>query len=190
MTLTPTQWYIAAAIALFLVTNKVLRMYNAIIAIRNQVREDYSDIDIEVKRRSGLIQNLVDVVKSYAKHEKETFENVAKARAAVASSSNPKDSAHAEDLMTLSLRSLYIVAEAYPQLKANTQYQELQQELAKTENRIAAARNEYNQSVTMYNNTTQTFPNLLIALMFGFGTENYFSAGSDTTVPAVKMETK
>ncbi len=190
MTLTTTQWYILAALALFFVTGKVLRMYNAIITIRNQVREDYSDIDIEVKRRSGLIQNLVDIVKSYVKHEKDTFETVAKARSAVAASTSPKTSAQAEELMTQSLRSIYIVAESYPQLKANTQYQELQQELAKTENRIAAARNEYNGTVTVYNNATQTFPNLLIALMFGFGTENYFSAGSDTESPKVAMETK
>lgn len=149
------------------------------ITIRNQVKTDYSDIDVQVKRRSSLIQNIADLVKDYAKHEKDTFENVSKARSAVDTSQTAHESAKAENMLSQTLRSLFSVVENYPKLQASENYKLLVAELKSTENFIAEYREEYNKSVQEYNNLVQTFPNLLIASLFGFKEEQLYQASEE-----------
>lgn len=152
--------------------------YNSFVKQQNQVKTDFSDIDIQVKRRSSLIQNLADMVKGYAKHEKETFSDVAKARSAVDNSQGAKDSAVAENMLSTTLRSLFAVVEAYPELQASKNFQGLQDELKETENLIATYREQYNLSVQKYNTMIQTFPNLFASSLFRFSPAELFQASS------------
>ena len=161
---------------LLIVLLYLLRVYNTIIVKRNQVKTDYSDIDIQLKRRASLIQTLADLVRDYAKHEKTTFEKVSQARSMIDSSRTPSDFAKADNLLTQSLRSLYAVIENYPQLQASKNYRELRQDILQTENLIAHYREEYNRSVQAYNNYIQTFPRLVVAKLFGFEAEPLFQA--------------
>lgn len=148
--------------------------YNAIIKKRNQVKTDFSDIDVQLKRKGSLIQNLVELVKEYAKHEKETFQGVAQARSALDTSKSTHDTAKAENMLTQTLRSLFMVVEQYPKLVASENYKQLRDDLNETENLIASYREEYNRSVQDFNNFIQTFPNLLVATSFGFHEEELF----------------
>ena len=149
-------------------------VYNSFIKSRNQVKTDYSDIDIQLHRKASLIEKLVSLVKEYAKHEKETFENVSKARSALDTSKNIKDKAKAEDLLSQSLRSVYAVIESYPKLQANDNYTHIINELKSTENLIAKYREDYNRTVQQYNNLVLTFPNLFAANLFKFKEEELF----------------
>ncbi len=142
--------------------------FNLMVKKRNQVKTDFSDIDIQLKRKAALVDNLVDLVKQYAQHEKTTFEEVAKARSAVNQSQTPLESAQAENMLTQTLRSLFAVVERYPKLQASDNYKNLRQDLLNLENLIAKYREEYNLSVQKYNNLIQTFPNLLVAKLFKF----------------------
>lgn len=162
------------SIILFFILLYLWAVYNGFITRRNQVKTDYSDIDIQLKRRASLIEQLASMVKDYAKHEKETFENVTKARSALDTSKSVQDAAKAENMFTQTLRSLFAVAENYPQLKANENYKTLRDDLKETENLIARYREEYNLSVKDYNNYIQTFPNLLAAGLFAFNEEYLF----------------
>jgi LemA protein len=148
--------------------------YNTFIKSRNQVKTDYSDIDIQLKRKVSLVEQLVILIKEYAKHEKETFENVAKARSALDTSKNATDAAKAENMLSQTLRSLFAVVENYPKLQANENYQTTIAELKQTENNIAKYREEYNQTVQRYNNLVQTFPNLVSAAIFNFKSAKLF----------------
>lgn len=148
--------------------------YNSFIKVRNQVKTDFADIDVQIKRRASLIENLVEVVKGYAKHEKSTFENVAKARSQLEKASNPHESAQGDNLLTQAAHSLFAISERYPDLKASDNFQRLQQDLKETENLIASYREEYNKSVLTYNTTIQIFPNLLVSNLFGFKEEELF----------------
>ncbi len=131
---------------------------------------------MQLKRRSSLIPNLVETVKGYASHERETFENVTRARAALQTAGSPAEAAQANNLLTQTLRSLFAVAEAYPDLKANQNFLELQAELTDTEDKIAYARQFYNSNVLSYNEKTTTFPSVILANMFGFQPEQFFEA--------------
>lgn len=142
--------------------------YNTCIKLRNQVKTDFSDIDIQLKRRSSLIDNLISLVREYAKHEKTTFENVTKARSALDNSKSVQQTAKAENELTHSLRSLMLVVENYPKLQASQNYQQLRTDLTDTENLIAQYREEYNRSVQKYNIFIQRFPNLLVTKLLGF----------------------
>lgn len=148
--------------------------YNTFIVRRNQVKTDFSDIEVQIKRRASLIEKLATLVKAYAKHEEDTFENVAKARSALDTSQTVKDTAKAENMLSQTLRSLFSVTENYPKLQANENFLSLQTELKQTEDKIAQYREEYNISVQRYNNLVQTFPNLLAAGLFQFQTEELF----------------
>lgn len=162
--------------------------YNSFIKSRNQVKTDFADVDVQLKRRASLIENLASVVRAYAKHEKETFEGVAQARSALNNSQGPKDAAKAENMFTETLRSLFAVSENYPKLRASENFQRLQDELKQTEDLIAQYREMYNQTVLSYNTKIQTFPNLLAAGLFGFGEEELFEV-SDADSTEVNLKT-
>lgn len=157
----------------------VLATYNGLVTLRNRVREAWSQIDVQLKRRSSLIPNLVETVKGYAKHEKEVFENVTKARSALLGAKNPGQAAAANDMLTGALKSLFAVAEAYPNLRASENFKALQDELSDTETKVAASRQFYNTNVLDLNNTIETFPSALIANMFNFQKADFFQASEE-----------
>lgn len=149
-------------------------LYNNLVQARLRVKEAWSGIDVQLKRRSSLIPNLLETVKGYAKHEKEVFENVTKARAAMLGAKDATEAAKADNLLSGALKTLFAVAEAYPQLRASENFKELQQELSDTETKIAAARQFYNANVLSYNTKIKVFPNILLAGLFGFSEELFF----------------
>lgn len=160
---------------LVIVTVWAIAQYNALVRLRNLVQEAWRQIDVELQRRHDLIPNLVETVKGYAKHEKGTFEEVTKARSiAAAPGSSPAAQAAQENMLTQALGKLFAVAEAYPDLKANQNFMQLQQELTNTEDRVAAGRRFYNANVRTINTKVETFPVNIIANMFGFQRHEYF----------------
>lgn len=149
--------------------------YNGLVRLRQRVREAWSDIDVQLKRRYDLIPNLVETVKGYATHEKEAFENVTKARAeALAGGSNAHERAEKENMLSGALKSIFAIAEAYPELKANQNFLSLQTELSDTENKIQAARRFYNGNVMEINTRVESFPSNIVASLFGFSKEAFF----------------
>jgi LemA protein len=165
-------WVILGIVALLLIFGVV--SYNRFVSQRQQIRDAYANIDTELRRRYDLIPNLVEAVRGYATHERETFENVTQARAAAIAAQGPAQQAQAENVLTAALRSLFAVAEAYPELRASENFQALQGELANTEDRIQVSRRFYNANVREYNERVQSVPSNIIASMFGFRTEEYF----------------
>jgi len=153
----------------------ILFLYNSLVRGRLRVKEAWSQIDVQLKRRSDLIPNLVETVKSYAKHEREVFENVTKARSALISAKGPKETAVAENMLTQALKTLFAVAESYPDLKASQNFLDLQDEISDTETKIAASRQFYNSVVLDYNTKIRVFPNVILAQLFGFTPEEFFS---------------
>lgn len=154
----------------------LLMTYNHLVTLRNRVREAWSQIDVQLKRRSSLIPNLVETVKGYAKHEKEVFENVTKARSALMSAKDPGKVAAADNMLTGALKSLFAVAEAYPELKASENFKQLQDEISDTETKVAASRQFYNTNVLDLNNNLETVPTMWVGGMFGFQKEKFFEA--------------
>lgn len=153
----------------------VIFTFNSLVRLRNRVKEAWSDIDVQLKRRYDLIPNLVETVKGYASHEQSAFEKVTKARAeALAGGGTAHDQAERENMLTGALKSIFAIAEAYPDLKANTNFLELQRELSDTENKIQASRRFYNGNVLELNTRIETFPTNTIAGMFGFKKEEFF----------------
>lgn len=148
--------------------------YNSLVALRNHIRDAWANIDTELKRRYDLIPNLVETVKGYAAHEKETLERVIQARNAAVGAEGVQQQAEAENMLTGALRQLFALSENYPNLKANENFLRLQEELTGTENRIAFARQHYNSSVTIYNTATEMFPSSMVAGMFGFRKRDFF----------------
>jgi LemA protein len=167
--------YILIAVVV-LVLGWLLMTYNSLVTLRNRVKEAWSQIDVQLKRRSSLIPNLVETVKGYAKHEKEVFENVTKARSALMGAKDPAEKAAANDQLSGALKSLFAVAEAYPNLKASENFKGLQDELSDTETKVAASRQFYNTNVLDLNNSIETVPSSFIASMFGFKKEEFFKA--------------
>ena len=165
-------------------------MYNSLVRRRNQVDNSWSQIDVQLKRRHDLIPNLVEAVKDYMSYEQETLTNVTRARAAAidAGKQGPQAMAEAENALTGTLKTLFAVAESYPDLKANQNVMQLQEELTSTENKIAFARQFYNDSVLTYNNKIQMFPSNLIAGMFNFTARQFFEVPEeDKAVPKVDL---
>jgi LemA protein len=154
-------------------------MYNGLVRSRNRVKEAWSGIDVQLRRRASLVPNLVETVKGYASHERETFEEVTRARAAVEQAGTIPDAAAANNMLTGALRHLFAVAEAYPELQAAENFRELQRELSDIEEKIAFARQFYNANVLDYNNRLQTVPTVFIANMFGFTREEFFEADEE-----------
>lgn len=155
-------------------------LYNSLITAKIRVKEAWSGIDVQLKRRSSLIPNLLETVKGYAKHEKAVFENVTKARSALLAAKNPKAAAAADNMLTGALKTLFAVAEAYPNLRASENFKELQEELSDTETKIAAARQFYNANVLDYNTKIKVFPNVVIANLLGFKDETFFEAEEES----------
>ena len=151
-------------------------MYNGLVRARVRTREAWSGIDVQLKRRADLIPNLVETVRGYAAHERETFENVTRARAMLQQAGTAAEAAQANNFLTQTLRSLFAVSERYPDLKANQNFMDLQNELSDIEEKIAFARQFYNRNVMSYNTRIQTFPNVVMANMFGFERFEFFEA--------------
>ncbi len=163
-------------------------MYNGLIRARVRTREAWSGIDIQLKRRANLIPNLVETVRGYAAHERQTFENVTRARAMLQQAGTTAEAAQANNFLTQTLRSLFAVAENYPDLKANQNFLDLQNELSDIEEKIAYARQFYNRNVSAYNTSIQTVPNVVVANMFGFKRFEFFEAPEEAReVPEVSF---
>jgi len=157
----------------------LMSAYNGLVVLRQAVKNAWAQIDVQLKRRHDLIPNLVNTVKGYAGHEKETFERVINARARATSATSPAEVIKAEGELSSALARLLAVSEAYPELKANQNFLSLQEELTSTENRVAYARQFYNDNVTKLNTQIQTFPTVVIAGMFGFKDEPFFETPSE-----------
>ena len=161
----------------------VVLTYNGLVSMRNRIENAWAQIDVQLKRRYDLIPNLVETVKGYAAHERETLEAVIQARNAAMAAQGPQEQAQAENVITGALKSLFAVAEAYPDLKANQNFLELQEELTGTEGRIAYARQFYNDTVLRYNTRIQTFPPAIIASLFKFSEREYFETDDESRGP-------
>ncbi len=166
----------------------LISAYNGLVRLRNRAKEGLSDIDVQSKRRYDLIPNLVESVKGYMQHEKSVLENVTKARAAVATGGTTLDKANAENALTNTLKTLFAVSENYPDLKANTNFLELQRELSDTENKMQAARRFYNTMVMELNTKIESFPTNLIAQTFGFHQEKFFEVGNDAEREVIQVK--
>ena len=164
----------------------VVGIYNGLVVRRNRCENAWSQVDVQLKRRYDLIPNLIETVKGYAKHEREVFQQVTDARAKAIGAGNVKDQGIAETQLQGALKSLFAVAEAYPELKANQNFMMLQEELAGTESKIAYARQFYNDQVMTFNQKQQVFPSNIVAGMFGFKEREYF----EITEPAAKEPVK
>ena len=149
-------------------------VYNRLVRLRNRTQNAWAQVDVQLRRRYDLIPNLVETVKGYAAHEKGTFEEVTKARTAAQQAQGVQDQAQAENALTAAIGRLFAVAEAYPQLRATENFQQLQAQLADTEQKIAVSRQVYNDTVLTYNNATQTVPTNLVAGIFGFAPKDFF----------------
>jgi len=156
--------------------------FNGLVVLRTRSKEAWADIDVQLKRRYDLIPNLVETVKGYATHERELFEKVTKARAMAMGAGSVQEKAQAENMLSSTLKSLFAVAENYPELKANENFLQLQAQLEGTENRISVERRKFNETVQGYNTTVKRFPNSVFAGLFGFKEKEYFRAvpGSET----------
>ena len=149
--------------------------YNGLVSLRQRCRQAFSDIDVQLKQRHDLVPNLVEIVKGYAAHEKQTLENVIKARNAAVSAQGPTAQASAEAQLQGALRQIFALAEAYPDLKANQNFQQLQNELSDLENKIAASRRFFNNTAAEYNATREGFPAVLFAQSMGFSPQDFFN---------------
>jgi LemA protein len=167
-------WLIVLIAIILVVGLLLVALYNRLVQQRNRVDNAWAQVEVQLKRRWDLIPNLVETVKGYAAHERETFENVTQARARAQQAQNPAEAAQAEGILGAALGRLFAVAEAYPELQADENFRQLQTELAETENRVAVSRQVYNDTVLTYNNTVQTFPGLVLAGPFGFTIREFF----------------
>lgn len=187
-------WYvvIGAGVLVLIVILWFVGAYNGLVGLRNAVKNAWSQIDVQLKRRYDLIPNLVNTVKGYAAHEKGTFEKVTQARSACMTASaagNVGELAKQEGFLTQALKSLFAVAEAYPELKANQNFLALQEELSSTENKISFARQFYNDNVMRFNNKIQMFPSNMVAGMFGFKESEFFeiTVAEEKAAPKVQF---
>ena len=169
----------------------VIGLYNSLIRLKNRVDEAWSDIDVQLKRRYNLIPKLIETVKGYASHEKDTFEKVTKARTEAMSaqkSGDAKAQAQAENMLSSTLKSIFALSENYPDLKANTNFLELQRELSDTENKIQASRRFYNGNVRDFNTKLEIFPTNVIANTLGFKSRDYFEISDEKERDNVKVK--
>ena len=162
--------------------------FNSFVALKNKIKSAWSDIDVQLKKRYDLIPKLVDIVKGYAKHETSTLEKVTEMRTAAMNSSSVPDKSHKEGMLSGALKSIFAVAENYPDLKANQNFLKLQEELSEVEDDIQMARRYYNGAVKQFNTKIQTFPNLLVAQMLGYKAENFFELESDDERKVVEVK--
>jgi LemA protein len=174
---------IIIVVVLVLIALYVIVSYNGLVSLRNRIENAWAQIDVQLKRRYDLIPNLVETVKGYAAHERETLDAVIEARNAGMSAQGPHDQAEAENALSGALKSLFALSEAYPDLKANQNFSQLQEELTGTEGRIAYARQFYNDTVYRYNTKVQSFPANILANMFRFSEREYFQADDESRGP-------
>ena len=167
---------VAIIVILVLLLVWVITTYNSLITLRNRVKDQWAQIDVQLKRRFDLIPNLVETIKGYAKHEKETLESVIKARNTYTTAVTPEEQMKADGELTRAISKLFALTESYPELKANTNFQQLQQELTETEEKIASARQFYNDTVLQYNNKVEMVPSNIVASLFKFNKEAFFEA--------------
>ncbi len=172
-----TTWIVLGVIALLVIW--VILIYNGLVAMRQRVNQAFADVDVQLKQRHDLVPNLVETVKGYASHERGTLEAVVQARNAAMTAQGPAQMAQAENMLSGALRQLFALAEAYPDLKANQNFMQLQAELSDLENKIAAARRFFNNSVQEYNTGIQSFPAVLLAGSLGFTQKEFFDLGAD-----------
>lgn len=170
------KWWIILIIVLVLIVLWAISVYNSLVALRNRVKDQWAQIDVQLKRRFDLIPNLVETVKGYASHEKDTLEAVVKARNEYLSSDTPEGKIAANNDLNKVVTKLFALAESYPELKADASFRELQTTLTETEDKISYARQFYNDVVMKYNNKVEVFPSNIVAGMFGFKTSAYFNA--------------
>jgi LemA protein len=168
--------FLVLVAVLVLAGGYVIVTYNGLVKTRNRIENSWSQVDVQLQRRYDLIPNLVETVKAYAAHEESVFAQVTQARAAAIGAKGPAEQAAAENVLTGALRSVFAVAEAYPELQANENFKALQEELSSTEDKIAYARQFYNDTVLAYNTRIQTFPSVFIARSMGFTVREYFEA--------------
>jgi LemA protein len=179
-------WIIAIVVIVLVLL--VVVLYNGLVQSRNRVDNAWGQVDVQLNRRYDLIPNLVETVKGYATHEQETFEKVVAARNAAVAAGDPATQAQADNLLTGMLRQVFALAEAYPDLKANENFQQLQSQLSETEDKIAISRQIYNDTVLTYNNKVQTIPSSLVAGVTGFRTRSFFDApGGAEEAPSVQF---
>ena len=162
-------------------------LYNGLVTKKLRVDEAWAQIDVQLKRRADLIPNLVETVKGYAKHEKGVFEEVTKARSALLGAQTPQAKSEANNMLAGALKTLFAVAEAYPQLRASENFKHLQEEISDTEDKVAYSRQFYNNTVMDYNTSLQVFPNVVIAPMFGFKAREFFGDVSEGEREAPKV---
>jgi LemA protein len=174
---------IIVAVLLVLLVLYVIVTYNGLVSLRNRIENAWAQIDVQLKRRYDLIPNLVETVKGYASHERETLDAVITARNAGMNAQGPAEQAQAENMISGALKSLFALSEAYPDLKANQNFSQLQEELTGTEGRIAYARQFYNDTVYRYNTKIQSFPTNVLANMFSFSEREYFQADDESRGP-------
>jgi LemA protein len=167
-------WVIVIVVVLVLVALLLVALYNRLVRLRNRVDNAWAQIEVQLKRRWDLIPNLVETVKGYAAHERETFEAVTNARVAAQRAQGPAEAAQAEGILSQALGRLFAVAEAYPELRATENFQELQAQLSETEDKVAVSRQVYNDTVLTYHNAIQTFPGAVFAGPFGFTMREFF----------------
>jgi LemA protein len=172
-------WLIVILVVVGLIVLALIVLYNRFVRLRNRVDNAWAQIEVQLKRRWDLIPNLIETVKGYAAHERETFQAVTEARARAQQAQTPAEMGQAEGLLGQALGRLFAVAEAYPELQADENFRQLQTELAETENRIAVSRQVYNDSVLTFNNAIQTFPGVVLAGPFGFTKREFFEVEDD-----------
>ena len=184
-----TGWIVLGVVVVLILW--IIMIYNQLVAMRQRVGQAFADVDVQLKLRHDLIPNLVETVKGYAAHERGTLEAVVQARNAAVAAQGPAQQAAAENMLTGALRQMFALAEAYPDLKANQNFQQLQAELSDVENKIAAARRFFNNAVQEYNTGIQQFPAALFAATLGFSQRTFFDVGEERAVvekaPQVKF---
>jgi len=182
------EWIIGFGIVILLLIIYVVGAYNGLVTLRNKVRDQWAQVHVQLQRRSNLIPNLVETVKGYATHERETFEEVISARNKMASAATPEAEMEANNMLTSTLSKLFALSEAYPELKANQNFLSLQGDLKDVEDKIAYARQFYNDTVYLYNNKIEMFPSNIIASMFKFEKSKFFEVSEeDAKAPTVKF---
>jgi LemA protein len=183
-------WVIVLVVIVVLLLIVVVAMYNRLVRLRNRAENSWAQVDVQLRRRYDLIPNLVEAVKGYASHERSTFDEVTQARTAAQQAQGPEDKTQAENVLTAAIGRLFAVAEAYPQLRATENFQQLQGQLAETEQNIAVSRQVYNDTVLTYDNALETVPTNIVAGIFHFSPRAYFETEDATReAPSVQFQT-
>jgi LemA protein len=181
-------WVIVLIVILVVLVGIVVAIYNRLVRLRNRCENAWAQVDVQLRRRYDLIPNLVEAVKGYAAHERQTFEEVTKARTAAQQAQGVQEQAQAENLLTQAIGRLFAVAEAYPELRATENFQQLQAQLAETEGKIAIARQVYNDAVLTYDNALETVPTNIVAGIFSFEPREYFEVEEPAAREAPRVQ--